>query len=51
MGTWRLTSIWIVNRAPVLIAEVPVFKGVDVGDVWLRGETLKQGIIPILVVM
>jgi hypothetical protein len=43
-------SIWVVNRALVLIAVVPVFKGVDVGDMWLRGETLEQGVVPILVV-
>ena len=50
MGTWRLTSIQIVNRAPALIAVAPVFEGVDVGDMWLRGETLEQGVVPILVV-
>jgi hypothetical protein len=31
METWRLTSIWVVNRAPVLAAVAPVFEGVDVG--------------------
>jgi hypothetical protein len=50
MGTWRLTSIWVVNRAPVLIAAAPVFEGVDVGDVGSRGQTLKQGVVAILVV-
>jgi len=49
-GTWRLTSIWVVSRAPVLVAEALVLKGVDVGDVWLRGQTLKQGVVPILVI-
>jgi hypothetical protein len=37
-GTWRLTSIRVVNRTPVLGAVVPVFKGVDVGDVGSRGQ-------------
>jgi hypothetical protein len=37
MGTWRLTSIWVVNRTPALGAVAPVFKGVDVGDVGSRG--------------
>jgi len=41
MGTWRLTSIWVVNRTPALIAVAPVFKRVDVGDMWSRGETLE----------
>ena len=31
----------------MLIAVAPVFKGVDVGDMWLRWETLEQGVIPI----
>jgi len=43
-------SIWVVNRAPVLIAVVLVFKRVDVGDMWSRGETLEQGVVPILAV-
>jgi hypothetical protein len=50
MGTWRLMSIWVVNRAPALIAVAPVFEGVDMGDVWSRGKTLEQGVIPILAV-
>ena len=50
IGTWRLTSIWVVNRTPALIAVALVFEGVDVGDMWLRGETLEQGVIPILMV-
>ena len=37
MGTWRLTSIRVVNRAPALGAVAPVLKGVDVGDVGSRG--------------
>jgi hypothetical protein len=37
IGTWRLMSIWVVNRAPALSAVVPVLEGVDVGDVGLRG--------------
>ena len=49
-GTWRLTSIWVVNRTPVLIAVAPVFKGVDVGDMGSRGQTLKQGVVAIFVV-
>jgi hypothetical protein len=49
-GTWRLTFIWVVSRAPALMAEAPVFKRVDVGDVWSREQALKQGVIPILVV-
>ena len=49
-GTWRLTSIWVVNRAPALSAIAPVFEGVDVGDVGLRGQALKQGVIVILAV-
>ena len=36
MGTWRLTSIWVVNRAPALGAVAPVFERVDVGDVGSR---------------
>ena len=36
-GTWRLTSIRVVNRAPALGAVAPVFEGVDVGDVGSRG--------------
>ena len=33
-----------------LFTEVPVFEGVDMGDVWLRGEALELGVIPIFVV-
>ena len=40
-GTWRLTSIRVVKRAPALIAVVPVLEGVDVGDMGLRGQTLE----------
>jgi hypothetical protein len=36
-GTWRSTSIRVVNRAPVLSAVAPVFEGVDIGDVGSRG--------------
>jgi hypothetical protein len=43
-------SIQVVSRAPALVAEMPVFKGVDVGDVRLRGQTLEQGVVAILVV-
>jgi hypothetical protein len=32
------------------MAEVPVFEEVDVDNVWLRGETLEQGVVLILVV-
>jgi hypothetical protein len=41
MGTWRLMSIQVVSRAPPLLAETPVFEGVDMGKVWSRGETLE----------
>ena len=50
MGTWRLTSIWVVNRTPALGAIAPVFKGVDVGDVGSRGQALEEGVIVILAV-
>ena len=50
MGTWRLTSIWVVNRIPVLGAVAPMFKGVDVGDVGPRGQVLKEGVVTILLV-
>ena len=43
-------SIWVVNRAPALGAVAPVFEGVDMGDVGLRGQVLKVGVIAILVV-
>jgi hypothetical protein len=46
----RLMSIWVVNRAPALIAVAPVLEGVDVGDMGLRGQTLEQGVIAILAV-
>jgi hypothetical protein len=36
-GTWRLTSIRVVNRAPALSAVAPVLEGVDVGDMGSRG--------------
>jgi hypothetical protein len=50
MGTWRLTSIQVVNGAPALVAVAPMLKGVDVGDMGLRGQTLEEGIIIILAV-
>jgi hypothetical protein len=50
MGTWRLTSIRVVNRAPALGAVVPVFEGVDVGDVGSRGQVLEVHVIVILAV-
>jgi hypothetical protein len=49
-GTGRLMSMWVVNRASALGAVVPVLKGVDVGDVGLRGQILEVGVITILVV-
>jgi hypothetical protein len=43
--------IWVVNRVDMgLFTEVLVFKGVDVGDVWLRGQALELGVIPIFAV-
>jgi hypothetical protein len=39
-----------VNRSPALIAVVPVFKGVDVGDMGSRGQTLEESVIAILAV-
>ena len=39
-----------MNRAPALGAVVPVFEGVDVGDVGLRGQVLEEGVIAILAV-
>ena len=39
-----------MNRAPALGAVVPVFEGVDVGDVGLRGQALEEGVIAILAV-
>ena len=47
-GTWRLTSIRVVNRTPALGAVAPVFEGVDVGDVGLRGQVLEEGVVAIL---
>jgi hypothetical protein len=47
-GTWRLMSIWVVNRAPALVAVAPMLEGVDVGDMGLRGQTLEEGVIAIL---
>ena len=49
-GTWRLTSIQVVNRAPALGAVAPVFEGVDVGDMGLRGQVFEEGVIAILLV-
>jgi len=43
-------SIQVVSRTPALVAEAPVFEGMDVGDVRLRGQTLEQGVIAILAV-
>jgi hypothetical protein len=50
MGTWRLTPIRVVNRAPALGAVAPVFEGVDVGDVGSRGQLLKVHVVAILAV-
>jgi hypothetical protein len=50
MGTWRLTPIWVVNRAPALGAVVPVFEGVDVGDVGSRGQLFEVHVVAILTV-
>jgi hypothetical protein len=47
-GTWRLTSIWVVNRTPALSAVAPMFEGVDVGDVGSRGQVLEEGVVTIL---
>jgi len=49
-GTWRLMSIQVVSRTPALVAEAPVFEGMDVGDVRSRGQTIEQGVIAILAV-
>jgi hypothetical protein len=49
-GTWRLTSIWVVNRAPALGAVAPVFEGVDVGDVGSRGQLFEVHVVSILLV-
>jgi hypothetical protein len=50
MGTWRLTSIWVVNRAPALGAVAPVFEGVGVGDMGSRRQALEVHVIVILAV-
>jgi len=50
MGTWRLTSIWVVNRTPALGAVAPVFEGVDMGDVGLRRQALEVHVIVVLAV-
>jgi hypothetical protein len=50
MGTWRLTSIWVVNRAPMLGAIAPVFEGVDVGDMGSRGQLFEVHVVAILAV-
>jgi hypothetical protein len=39
-----------VNRTPALGPVVPVFEGVDVGDVGSRGQVLEEGVIAILAV-
>ena len=49
-GTWRLTSIRVVNRAPVLSAVALVFEGVDVGDMGSRGQGSEVHVIVILAV-
>jgi hypothetical protein len=36
-----------VNRTPALGAVMPVFKGVDVGDMGSRGQVLEEGVITI----
>jgi hypothetical protein len=43
-------SIWVVNRTPALGAVAPVFKGVDMGDVGLRGQALEVHVIVVLAV-
>jgi hypothetical protein len=50
MGIWRSTSIRVVNRTPVLGAVVPMFEGVDMGDVGSRGQALEVHVIAILAV-
>jgi hypothetical protein len=50
MGTWRLTSIWVVNRTPVLGAVASVLEGVDVGDMGPRGQALEVHVIVVLAV-
>ena len=49
-GTWRLTSIRVVNRTPLLGAVAPVFEGVDMGDVGSRGQVFEEGVIAILAI-
>jgi hypothetical protein len=49
-GTWRLTFIRVMNRAPALSAIAPVFKGVDVGNVGSRGQLLEVHVVAILTV-
>jgi hypothetical protein len=49
-GTWRLTSIRVVNRTPALSAVAPVFEGVDVGDVGSRGQAPEVHVIVVLAV-
>jgi len=49
-GTWRLTSIRVVNRTPALGAVAPVFEGVDVGDVGSRGQVPEVHVIVVLAV-
>jgi hypothetical protein len=49
-GTWRLTSIRVVNRTPALGAVAPVFEGVDVSDVGSRGQGSEVHIIVVLAV-
>jgi len=43
-------SIRVVNRTPALSAVVPVFEGVDVGDVGSRGQAPEVHVIAILAV-
>ena len=50
MGTWRLTSIRVVNRTPALGAIAPMFEGVDVGDMGSRGQALEVHVVAILAV-
>jgi len=49
-GTWRLTSIRVVNRTPALGAVAPVFEGVDVGDVGSRGQGSEVHVIVVFAV-
>ena len=43
-------SIQVVNRAPALVTVAPVLERVDMGDMGLRGQTLEEGVVPILLV-